>query len=89
MVGMRLGGIDLSLKTAIRVSSWLTDLNGVCPYYTVFPLTSPLGVLKQCAKRDQLVLDPYCGRGTTNFAARLLGIPSAGLVSVYSSEAYQ
>jgi hypothetical protein len=25
------------------------------------------------------VLDPFCGRGTTNFAARLLGLPSVGI----------
>jgi hypothetical protein len=27
------------------------------------------------------VLDPFCGRGTTNFAARLLGLPSVGIDS--------
>jgi hypothetical protein len=25
------------------------------------------------------VLDPFCGRGTTNFAARILGLPSVGI----------
>ena len=32
----------------------------------------------QRAQRNQQVLDPFCGRGTTNFAARLLGLASVG-----------
>jgi hypothetical protein len=33
------------------------------------------------AKPGDLVLDPFCGRGTTNYAARLLGLTSVGLDS--------
>src|SRR5713101_4614412 len=58
-----------------------TALNAVCPYYTMFPLDFPLGVLKRRRPRKQWVLDPFCGRGTTTFAARLLGLPSVGLDS--------
>jgi SAM-dependent methyltransferase len=48
---------------------WLR-LNAVCPYYTMFPLDFPLRQLELFpdAKR---VLDPFCGRGTTLYAARL------------------
>lgn len=56
-------------------------LNAVCPYYTMYPLDFPLRVLKRGARVGQWVLDPFCGRGTTNFAARLLGLPSIGIDS--------
>lgn len=54
-------------------------LNGICPYFTMFPLEFPLGILSRLAREEDLVLDPFCGRGTTNFAARLLGLKSLGV----------
>lgn len=57
------------------------SLNAICPYYTMFPLEFPLRVLKAGAERGDWVADPFCGRGTTNFAARLLGLPSVGIDS--------
>lgn len=56
-------------------------LNAVCPYYTMYPLDFPLRVLKEHGKRGNWVIDPFCGRGTTNFAARLLEMPSVGVDS--------
>lgn len=56
----------------------LTVLNGICPYFTMFPLSFPFGILRRSAKRNEIVADPFCGRGTTNFAARLLGLESYG-----------
>ena len=56
-------------------------LNAVCPYYTMYPLDFPLRVLNQYGKRGEWVIDPFCGRGTTNFAARLLEMPSFGVDS--------
>ncbi len=56
-------------------------LNGICPYFTMFPLAFPLNILKRRAKEGALVLDPFCGRGTTNFAARLVGLNSLGVDS--------
>lgn len=56
-------------------------LNAVCPYYTMYPLEFPLRVLKRHGKPGEWVVDPFCGRGTTNFAARLLGMPSVGVDS--------
>jgi hypothetical protein len=56
-------------------------LNAICPYYTMYPLDFPLKVLKQHGKRGEWVIDPFCGRGTTNFAARLLKMPSVGVDS--------
>lgn len=52
-------------------------LNAVCPYYTMFPLEFPLTILKQIPA-DSVVFDPFCGRGTTNYAAQILGIASYG-----------
>lgn len=55
-------------------------LNAICPYFTMFPLIFPYKVLSH-AKSTDLVYDPFCGRGTTNYAARLLGISSYGIDS--------
>lgn len=53
-------------------------LNTVCPYFTMFPLDFPLAVLRD-AQLGDWVLDPFCGRGTTLFAARQLGLGSVGI----------
>ena len=55
-------------------------MNGVCPYFTMYPLTFPFGKLAN-ERKEVRVLDPFCGRGTTNFAARLHGLTSAGIDS--------
>lgn len=56
-------------------------LNAICPYFTMFPLEFPLRILKPRARKGEAVLDPFCGRGTTNLAARLLGLDSLGVDS--------
>src|SRR5258708_15575284 len=55
-------------------------LNAVCPYYTMFPLEFPFWALRN-ASQGSYVLDPFCGRGTTIYAARLRGIPATGVDS--------
>ncbi len=66
-------------------------LNGICPYFTMFPLEFPLSVLQGRAQEGEWVIDPFCGRGTTNFASRSLGLPTFGIdssrVAVASSQA--
>lgn len=52
-------------------------LNAICPYYTMFPLEFPMSLLRN-KPRSLIVLDPFCGRGTTNYAARHLGFRSYG-----------
>ena len=47
----------------------------------MFPLDFPVRVLSGRAEPGQWVLDPFSGRGTTNYAARLLGLPSIGIDS--------
>jgi hypothetical protein len=64
-----------------EVDKQLTALNAICPYFTMFPLQFPLAVIRRVGRARELVFDPFCGRGTTNFAARLLGVPSFGIDS--------
>src|SRR5437870_3403054 len=47
----------------------------------MFPLEFPLSILARRPTSSDWVLDPFCGRGTTNYAARLLGLPSIGIDS--------
>ncbi|HLH71604.1 MAG TPA: DNA methyltransferase [Candidatus Dormibacteraeota bacterium] len=58
-----------------------TALNRVCPYFTMFPLRFPYELLRRYAGAGDRILDPFCGRGTTCYAARLLGMDSAGIDS--------
>lgn len=56
-------------------------LNGICPYFTMFPLAFPYAILRAHAQQGEWVIDPFCGRGTTNYASRVLGLPSIGIDS--------
>ena len=58
-----------------------TALNGICPYFTMFPLDFPYKVLKGNASGGEWILDPFSGRGTTNYASRILGLASVGIDS--------
>src|SRR5207249_1151209 len=58
----------------------LLRLHTICPYYTMFPLDFPFRCLSK-AEPGEWVLDPFCGRGSTNFAARLRALPSVGVDS--------
>src|SRR5688572_19166760 len=52
--------------------------NAICPYYTMFPLEYPLRIIRKHRQRSTTILDPFCGRGTTLYAARKLGVTSYG-----------
>ena len=54
-------------------------LNAICPYFAMFPLEYP----KEIIQNNEItsVLDPFCGRGTTNLAARSAGVFSVGIDS--------
>lgn len=56
-------------------------LNAICPYYTMFPLTFPLRIIARNREPRGWLADPFCGRGTSNFAARLVGWPTIGIDS--------
>lgn len=71
----------MTVNAAAPSPSWPEDalrLNAVCPYYTMFPLDFPLQQLAAHPEATR-VLDPFCGRGTTLYAARLAGLPSVGI----------
>lgn len=68
------------LKRLPKLTTPLLRLNGLAPYYTMFPLSFPFGALAKAEPGDW-VLDPFCGRGTTILAARLRGLPSVGVDS--------
>ena len=53
--------------------------NAICPYYTMFPLEYPMRLLRKHTAESPTVFDPFCGRGTTIYAARKLGLRSYGL----------
>lgn len=54
-------------------------LNAICPYYTMFPLEYPMRILRKHQKAAPVVFDPFCGRGTTIYAARYLGLRAWGV----------
>lgn len=68
------------LRRLPKLTAPLLRLNGLCPYYTMFPLSFPFDALAN-SKAGEWVLDPFCGRGTTILAARLRGLPSVGVDS--------
>jgi len=53
-------------------------LNAICPYFTMFPLEFPLRILSR-HRTARVVFDPFCGRGTTLFAARVRGQRGVGI----------
>ena len=53
-------------------------LNDICPYFTRFELAFPASVLQSAGKGER-VLDPFCGSGTTLFAARMAGLYATGV----------
>ena len=64
-----------------RTTEMNTSLNGICPYFTMFPLEFPRGVLARHAQAGETVLDPFAGRGTTLYAGRLEGLCAYGVDS--------
>lgn len=57
------------------------SLNAICPYFTMFPLEYPEKVIAEHHISGSAILDPFCGRGTSLFAARKKDIYSIGIDS--------
>lgn len=74
------GGLDCNFKMSSSLA-YNRDyaLNAICPYFTMFPLEYPMRILRNHKAESPIVLDPFCGRGTTIFAARKLGIEAYGM----------
>ena len=65
-------------RRGVAAAGDMTRLNAICPYYTMFPLSFPLSVLQTLGTKPRVLADPFCGRGTTAFAARLHGVATIG-----------
>lgn len=53
-------------------------LNAICPYFTMFPLEYPFKIIKKHKKEAPVIFDPFCGRGTSIYAARYNGLSAWG-----------
>lgn len=53
-------------------------LNGLMSRSGSFPLSVALELLKEYARPGAVIVDPFCGKGTTLLAARLLGMRAYG-----------
>lgn len=53
--------------------------SGVGPYYAMMPTSFALQQIKRFTAPGDVVLDPFCGRGTVPFAAAALGRPFFGI----------
>lgn len=47
--------------------------HSICPYFAMFPESFVETWVDRLTKRNQLILDPFCGRGTTPFQSLLMG----------------
>ena len=47
--------------------------HALCPYFAMFPETFVEEWVGRLTKRGDLVVDPFCGRGTTPFQSLLMG----------------
>lgn len=65
------------MKTALAYDK-VYAFNALCPYYTMFPLEYPLQIIRKYRHLAPVILDPFCGRGTTIYAARKVGVSSYG-----------
>lgn len=55
------------------------SLNSICPYFTMFPIDYPDLIIESYCNESSIVLDPFCGRGTTNYSARMHNLKTIGI----------
>ncbi len=51
---------------------------GFGPYYAMFPVSFAEEFIEKYSRPGDMVIDPFCGRGTSNYVANLLGRDSIG-----------
>src|SRR4051794_7102674 len=52
--------------------------HAICPYFAMFPEHFAETWIERVTRRGQVVLDPFCGRGTAPFQALLMGRKAVG-----------
>lgn len=57
-----------------RIGRWA----GFGPYYAMFPVSFAREIIGSYSNPGDVVVDPFCGRGTTNYVAQALGRNSYG-----------
>ncbi len=74
-LGDKLIGEELKSKHALLTSIWRFPPERNNPHPAPFPLALPLRIIYSIFddKKDNIVIDPYCGSGTTLVAAKILG----------------
>ncbi len=72
--GEKLIGEDLKAKHALLTSIWRFQPEQKNPHPAPFPLALPVRAIYSIMdERKGIVIDPYCGSGTTLVAAKILG----------------
>ncbi|WP_236042541.1 DNA methyltransferase [Roseibium aggregatum] len=51
---------------------------GFGPYYAMFPVNFARYIISEYSNLGETVIDPFCGRGTTNYVSQVLGRNSYG-----------
>jgi hypothetical protein len=65
---------DYQWTIGTRIGRWA----GLGPYYAMFPVTFARKAIECFSKPGETVIDPFCGRGTSNYVAQVLGRNSFG-----------
>ena len=52
---------------------------GFGPYYAIFPVSFAQEIISRFSAEGDTVIDPFCGRGTTNYVSQLLNRNSVGI----------
>ena len=78
-VGKNLIGKELKSKDALLTSIWRIRPETSSAHPAPFPVELPLRCLLSVASEKDIVIDPYCGSGTTLVAAKKIGLKYVGI----------
>jgi modification methylase len=78
-MGKNLIGKELESKDALLTSIWRIRPEIAKRHPAPFPIELPLRCLLSVAKNNDIVIDPYCGSGTTLVASKKLGLDCIGI----------